>query len=81
MKSELKLKTFEIEPSTYPKLMKHKDGSFVILATSQDGNSITGMVINTIDQCLNKVGDYSVNWGAEYFTDLPRYESVILSNN
>ena len=78
MKSELT--TLQPKENEFPKLMRHKSHSMVILATEKLHNGLTGTVIWVEENSQSKVGEYSKHWDASSFTDLPRTECVILSN-
>ena len=79
MKSELTTKHPKVKD--FPKPMRHKDQSIVILATEQLNNRLTGTAIWVKENCLFRMGDYSKHWDASSFTDLPRTEYVIISND
>lgn len=79
MKSELA--TTKPKVSDFPKVMRHFDQDVIILATSKVENQLTGMVIWATKQAPFAIGHYSTTWGSEYFGNIPRSESVIISNN
>ena len=78
MKSELT--TVQPKPNGFPKLMRRKDHSMVIIATDQTNNSLTGTVVWVQKGCPSELGNYSKHWDAISFIDLPSSECVIISN-
>ena len=76
MKSELT--TLQPKPSVFPKPMRNKDHKTVILATMQAADSLTGMVIWAADK--SQIGEYSREWNAKLYIDLPSSECVIISS-
>ena len=76
MKSELT--TVQPKANGFPKPMRRKDHSNVILATMQAGGSLTGMVVWAVDEA--QIGEFSREYNSNDYIDLPRTECVILSN-
>jgi len=78
MKSELT--TLQPKGNEFPKLMRNQNQDLIILAILQQDCKITGTIVWVDTLPPSKIGTRHDDWHAHLFTDLPRNECVILSN-